>query len=164
MKVRFLIAGLVLAATSAPAAAQFSSGLAYHYLDSGDVNLGAVVGSVGYRFVVNDAVSIIPELRGGIGVQDDSIQGVDVELDGLFGGVLRLEFNLSDTFYLQVSPSYARYKASVSFLGQSISDTSNEFGIGGGLGFRFNPRVSAEVAYENIDDLDVYLIGLRFTF
>lgn len=164
MKVRFLLAGLLFAVISAPATAQFSSGLAYHYLDEGDISLGAVVGSVGYRFVVNDAVSVIPELRGGIGVQDDTFMGVDVELDSLFGGVFRLEFNLSDVVYLQVSPSYVRYEASASSAFADISESDEEFGIGGGLGFRFNPNLSAEVAYESIDDLDVYLIGLRFDF
>jgi opacity protein-like surface antigen len=164
MKVRFFFAGLLLAVMSAPAAAQFSSGLAYHHLDADDFSLGGIVGSIGYRFELNDAVSLIPEVRGGIGVVDDEFMGADVELDGVFGGVLRLEFQLNDAVYLQLSPSYARYKASISSSFVDISESDEEFGIGGGIGFRFNPNFSAEVAYESVDDLDVYLVGLRFDY
>ena len=164
MKVRFLFAGLLFALMSAPAAAQFSSGLAYHHLDADEFSLGGIVGSIGYRFELNDAVSLIPEVRGGIGVVDDEFMGADVELDGIFGGVLRLEFQLNDSVYLQLSPSYVRYKASVSSSFADASFTDEEFGIGGGIGFRFNPNFSVEVAYESVDDLDVYLVGLRFDY
>jgi len=168
MKCRVLIAAILISIFSSSVMAQVSSGVAYHHFDEGDIAVGALVGSIGYRFVINESVSLIPELRGGIGVNDDRFQGVDVELDALFGGVLRLEVDLNETFYVQLSPSYVRYKldfsAPVAGGTFSLSETSNDFGIGGGIGFRANRNFSLEIGYENIDSVDVFMFGARFDY
>lgn len=66
------------------------------------------------------------------------------------------------------SPSYVRYKvkASAPVAGGtfSLSETSDEFGIGGGIGFRFTENFSLEASYEYVDGLDLIQLGARFSF
>ena len=164
MKTRFIIIAAIMAILSAPVSAQFTTGLAYYHMDGDDITLGAIVGSVGYRIPINDSFSVIPEIRGGVGVKDDTFLGADIELDSLFGSALRLEFLLSESFYIHLTPSYVRYKVKASGSFVSISDTTDEFGIGGGLGFSFTENFSLEANYENIDGLDVIQLGARFSF
>ncbi len=168
MNYRHILAAILLVLVSIPASAQITSGLAYYHVDGDDVTVGVLVGSLGYRIPVNDAFSVVPKIRGGFGVKDDTVDGVDVELENLFGAALRLEFLLTESFYVHLTPSYARYsaKASAPLAGGtlSITETSNEFGIGGGLGFRFTRNFSLEANYEYVDGLDIIQIGARFDF
>jgi len=168
MRKYFLAAAMLMLLSANPAAAQFDIGLGYHHMDESDLSVGAIVASAGYRVPVSDEFSVIPELRAGLGINDDTVMGVDVELDYLFGMAVRLQYEFTDQFYGYLSPSYAKYefKASTSAQGIpiSVSDSSNEFGIGGGLGFRVSDTVGLELGYENIDSTDVITFGARFFF
>lgn len=168
MTIRALFLACAFLFSAASANAQVTSGLSYYHVDNNGITLGALVGSFGVEIPINDSLSIIPEFRGGVGVKNDTVEGVKIELESVLSAVVRFEVLLTESFYLHVSPSYGRYqaKASASFAGVSafVRDSSYDFGIGGGLGFRIGPHFSLEAGYENIDGLDVIQIGSRYRF
>lgn len=151
-----------LIAFSSPASAQFEMGLGYHQLRESGVELGAVVGSMGVRFDISDRFSITPDLRLGVGVNNDR----GVEIDNLLGAALRFQLAFNEQFYGYFAPSYTRYALNRStFWSRRVTNnSSNELGIGGGLGFRVTDMIALEAGYENVDSIDVLSIGARFSF
>lgn len=166
-KKALLAAALVSVTMSA--SANWVLGVSYSNLSDSegdiDISLGGVVASAGYKYAVNQTFSIVPELRYGIGVSDDEVFGVDLELDSFYALSLRGEFDVTENVYAYIAPSYGKLEVTASAGGFSESDTSDwEFGIGGGLGYKFNPTTSAEVSYESFDGTDVLSIGAKFAF
>ena len=171
---RFIIAGLMLA-FSAGAMAQNAGptySLGFSYL-SDEVDLGLIQATFGYSFEVGDGVRLVPEIRAGLGVIDDTVteQGIDVDLkvDNYYGVLGRVEFDVSDQAYLFVFPSYTRIEVEASAEGPvgttiSASASSWEFGGGAGVGFSFTDRLGLEGGYENIDGIDIFNISLRGSF
>ena len=91
------IVGMTLALMlSATGWAQGVSGISYVQLDEDDISVAALVGSVGYRYAINETVTVVPELRVGLGVKDDSFAGTDVKINGLVAGAVRAEFAVSE--------------------------------------------------------------------
>lgn len=164
MKIRalLLVSAMIF---SAGVSAQGVSGLGYYQLDDDDIAVGALVGSVGYRYQANDVVSFVPEIRGGFGVKDDNFLGAKVKLKGLVGAALRAEFAVSEPVYVFASTSYTHYKfkASVSGVG-SASASDEEFGFGGGIGFNVAEEGSIELSYEKLDEIGVIGASLRFNY
>ncbi len=132
-----------------------SVGYSHFDFDFG-LELGAIVGSIGYEFTLNENFSITPEARVGTGVVSDS----GVELDRLFGAATRFNYTPTQNFYLYATTSYVNYRVKSSF----ASGDSWEFGIGGGVGFNFTESLGIEVQYENVDSVDVFTGALRFRF
>lgn len=166
---------------------QWSAGVNYINLaDSGggrSMNLGVLAGSVGYAFILDDAWSLTPELRYGLGVQkhstsyvvrdeDDQAHQLDVatKINRFVTLSLKAQYVFDAGIYLFAGPTYNHLKSSVdmSFYGyserQSTSRTDSELGYGLGAGYRFTPAVSAELQYESFDSKDVTSLGLRFQF
>jgi hypothetical protein len=167
-KMKTLAAAGLLMAPSTATANEGTFGFGYLHLDDGDVGLGAFTATIGFVVPVNDVFSIIPELRVGAGINDDSFDGIDIELKSLAGGNLRFEFDLSDAAYMFISPSYTRYKVkgSVPAAGGtfSVSETDDSFGLGGGFGFYASEGFSIEAGYERIDGINVVTLGGRRKF
>lgn len=157
-----LSAGALLLASQA--SAEFTGSLGGTLVDSGGLQLGAVTGTLGYRFPLAENFSFQPEIRGGVGVVDDTIDGVDVEIDNLFGFNARFQVEFDNGFYLFAQPTYTRVEASASIGNIGASDDAWEFGGGGGLGFLFNDNFGIEAGYERIDEADVVNAALRFYF
>lgn len=140
--------------------------------DGLDISLGGIVGSLGYKIKSGNNFYLIPEVRVGKGISDDSVSvlgvDVDVELDGFLALSLRGQFELDNSIYLFAAPTYANaeFTASASQGGRSASATEDswEFGVGGGAGYNFSKVVSAEVMYEQFDGTDVLSLGLKFNF
>tara|TARA_Y100000296_G_scaffold67947_1_gene80922 strand:+ start:1307 stop:1813 length:507 start_codon:yes stop_codon:yes gene_type:complete len=158
-----------LVSVSMSASANWVLGVGYSNLsdDEGDIDisLGAIVASAGYNYAVNETFTLVPELRYGIGVSDDEISGVEIELDSFYALTLKGEFNVSDNVYAYVAPSYGKLELTASASGVSVSESSDwEFGFGGGLGYKFNPATSVEVSYETFDGSDVLSLGVKFAF
>ncbi|QOC22305.1 outer membrane beta-barrel protein [Wenzhouxiangella sp. AB-CW3] len=168
MKKHFLALAALAMMAAGPAAAQFDLGIGYHHIDDSPVSVGGLVGSAGYPIVVDENFSVIPELRVGFGINDDTVLGTKVELDHIFGVAARLQYELNESFYGYIVPSYAQYKFSASATSSagsaSISGSTNEFGIGLGLGFRATDTVGLEFAYENVDGSDIISVTTRFSF
>jgi len=135
-----------------------------------DVSLGGIVGSMGYKAKFSDSFYIIPEARLGEGISDDSVSylGVktDVELSSFWALSLRGQIELQNNIYVFAAPTYANAKFSVtaSKNGErvTVTDDSWEFGVGGGLGYKFSEVISAEFLYEQFDGTDVLGLGFKF--
>ena len=146
----------------------------YHHdqADGFDVEVGALVGSVGYKILLGDSFYVFPEVRLGVGVVDDnvSIYGVEtyVELDTFFAVEVRGQYELENGVHLFVAPTLAeaRVSGSTSFGGENLTiyGGSWSFGAVAGIGYKLFERASAELAYKNIDGADIYGVGLRFGF
>lgn len=161
----FAVVSLVL---SAGAAAQVTGSAGYSNFDFDGVSLGAIQGTVGYRFPVMEGAGgtgyVIPELRLGFGINDDSFQGVKVELENYVGGAARFQYESHAGFYGFLQTSLVNYSLKASVEGFSVSDSETEFGIGLGGGMYFTETMGVELSYENVDDADVLNVSLRFEF
>jgi hypothetical protein len=152
--------------------AQWTGSLSYSHISIGDdeisVDLGAIVGSAGYRLEVADRFYLVPEVRVGFGVSDDrvNVEGFNVkaEIERLWGFSNRFQYEFDTGAYLFGVASYVNYKLKASAAGFSESDDSWEAGFGAGAGFMFTPLVGGELSYERVDGEDVFTAGLRFNF
>jgi opacity protein-like surface antigen len=159
------IASLVCLSSVASAQWTFSGGYAnYNEEDSGvDINLGAIYASAGYEYT-SGKMTFMPELRLGVGVADDTVFGVNVEIDSFVVASIRGQYNVTDSFGVFLQPSYGRSAVSASAGGQSASDNTTEFGFGGGATFKLSETTALEASYESFDGTDVISFGARFTF
>ena len=157
-----LIATLLTA--SSVASAQWTVGGGYaNYSDDDDgldLSLGGVYGSAGYVYQ-NSQISFIPEIRIGVGVADDTVSGVNVEIDSFLALSLRGQYEVTKDFSVFLQPSYGRLELTANFNGQSVSDDEWEFGFGGGAAFKVSDTTSIEAIYESFDGTDVLSLGFR---
>lgn len=153
---------IVLASSSAMA--EWTGGVSYANLSDNSLDFGALVGSVGYTFKTSENFSLVPELRYGIGISDDTYLGVDFELDRFLSLSVRGEFDFNNGAYAFIAPSYSNVKLEGSSGGFSASADDSEFGIGAGVGYFFDNNIAIEASYENIDQVDVFSAGLKFKF
>jgi hypothetical protein len=133
--------------------------------DGDDISLNMMYGSIAYKIQkANSNFFFIPGLRLGMGIGDDSIDGVKVEIERFVALSVRGQYEYSNGAYVYVVPSYANLKGKVSYNGESMSDDNWEFGIGAGVGYRLNKKISVEASYENYDDNDLLSVGFKYTF
>ena len=156
--------------------ANWVGGFSYHhFMEEGDgisLNLGAVSGSLGYKVPMENNFYMIPEVRVGFGVRDDviSVLGNDIEagIDGFFVVSLKGQREFDNNLYVFIAPSYGNVDVTASAFvnGQSFSGNEDTwvFGIGSGVGYRFNQNMSAELSYETFDGTDVLSAGLKMNF
>ncbi|MGL4613904.1 MAG: outer membrane beta-barrel protein [Shewanella sp.] len=180
---KYTVLGMLLAVASSSLMAaeveptnSWVAGVSYMNLsdesDGVDISVGGVAGSLGYQFKSGENFYLVPEVRLGTGVGSDSfsLSGIDVEveLDTFIALSLRGQFEFDNGVYLYAAPTYANaeFTATASYLGQTASSTEDswEFGVGGGIGYRFSPVTSAELSYEQFDGIDVLSVGLKFNF
>ncbi len=163
-----LLTAMAFLAFSIPASAQWVAGGGYVNLsdddDGIDVDVGAIYGSLGYLIEGEGNFSFLPEIRLGIGISDDTVFGVDVELDSFFALSVRGQYDFDSGLYLFAAPSYARAEFTASSGGISASEDDWEFGIGGGAGYRFQDNFWGEVGYETYDGTDALSIGFKYAF
>lgn len=177
----FKKAAFALALTTLPlaASAELVVGAGYTNLSGDDsefdASWNALVASVGYKASVSESFTIVPELRVGFGIGDDShtvdngfgsAVEVKTEVDNLYGLAARGEFALGNGAYLFAVPSLTKTKIAISAAGVGGTDVTSdwEFGIGAGAGFRFSDFVGIDLSYEVIDEIDVLTVQGRFTF
>ena len=132
-------------------------------IEADDISLGAVYGSVGYTYD-NDSLTFMPELRVGFGVGDDTVYGVDIEVDSLIVASVRAQYNVNEKFGVFLQPSYGRLEATASAGGESVSEDDWEFGFGGGASFKVRDQVAIEALYEAFDEVDVLSLGVRYSY
>lgn len=129
-----------------------------------DVSLGAIAASIGYRFDTEGDFSLIPEFRLGTGVGDDTVLGVDVEVESLLAFSVRGQYDFASGAYVYAVPAYANLDLKATSGGVSASDDDWEFGFGAGAGYMFSDKVSGELSYETYDGTDVFSIAAKFWF
>lgn len=75
---------------------------------------------------------------------------------------------MDNGLYVFATPTYANLKVTTtaSYLGLSSFETNSswEFGFGGGLGYKLTLAVSAEILYEKIDGTHALSLGAKFQF
>jgi len=167
---------VILMGFSYAAIANWVGGINYHHIvDEANgikINLSAISGSLGHKILMQDNIYMIPTIRVGVGVKDDTVTlmsvDVDAEIDGFFGVSLKGQMEVNNNVYMFVAPSYANFNVTASAVGngQQVSATEDtwNFGIGAGAGYRFGESHSAELSYERFDGVDVWSAGLKFDF
>lgn len=151
---------------SAQASAQWVAGGGYINLseDDLDVSVGGVFASLGYQIDAEGNFTFIPELRIGVGVSDDTVEGITVELSTFFALSMRGQYEFDSGLYLYAAPSFAQAEFDFSgFLGSGSEDES-EAGIGGGVGYKFSETAWGELSYEAFDGIDALSIGFKVAF
>ncbi|MCW8833077.1 MAG: porin family protein [Colwellia sp.] len=170
------VLAMLIAGSSFTSFANWVGGVSYINLSDEDdgleISLGGITGSLGYKIDSESNFYFMPEVRIGTGISDDSVSmygiDVDVEMDSFIALSVRGQYELENGVYLFAAPSYANveFTASASHGGQSASATEDswEFGLGGGVGYKFNETTSAEFIYEQFDGTDVLSFGVKFDF
>ncbi|WP_395343020.1 hypothetical protein PN836_002420 [Ningiella sp. W23] len=135
-----------------------------------DVNVSAISASLAYAFPIGDKLSIVPEIKYGLGVGDDSSANgalnIDLEVNHLFGASIRAQYDVAETVYMFASVSHLTVDSRLIFSSSSSSesDTSNDFGAGIGAGWLIFESTSIELSYERFDDTNVFSAGFRYAF
>ena len=171
---------LLLLATAGTSLGQIIAGFGYagtefdsQGLLNDDISLGVLYGSLGYEInTQNEGFRFVPELRVGSGIEDDTILGVDLEVEYFVSLSLRAEVHQNDAtdFFLAagayafVNPTFSVISVEASTGGVVASETAEEFGVGVGLGYNFTEIASAEIYAEFYDDVTVCGVGGRFRF
>ena len=165
-KLKALVAVSILALSSS-ASASWTAGGGYTKIsdseDGIDINLGVAFASVGYEFVSTNII-IMPELRLGVGVSEDKVFGVNVEVDSFIAGSVRGKLIVSDSVGVFLQPTYTRLELTASAMGQSESADDWELGFGGGASYKLSDSASIEAIYEVIDGTDFISFGYRSHF
>jgi opacity protein-like surface antigen len=151
--------------------------------DGDDLSLNIIYGSVAYK-IENSGKDyfFMPEFRIGTGIGDDTLtetwsyqygytgysrvirSDIKVEIERFIALSLRGQYNFSNGAYVYVVPSYANLKSKVDYAGESDSDDSWEFGVGAGVGYQLNKKISVEASYENYDETDLLSVGFKYAF
>jgi opacity protein-like surface antigen len=126
-------------------------------------------GSLAYKYEnFDNGFFLMPELRLGTGVGDDSMNvsgnKVKIEIDSFMALSVRGQYDYRNGAYVYVMPSYANLDITASFNNQSASEDDWEFGIGAGVGYRINKKVSVEASYESYNDADFLSVGFKYAF
>lgn len=169
MKFAMIAAGATLsaAALAAPAQAQhtgFTAGAGYTHFDGDDVAVGGLTGRLGYRFFPYFGV----EGEAAIGVNDDAIGGVDVELDHAFGvyGVGYLP--VSENVELFGRAGWAEVEARASLGAFTVGADEDGLGFGGGAVIAVSERLAFRGEYTRLegddDALDTFSFGAQVSF
>jgi opacity protein-like surface antigen len=164
-KAKSIFAALTLSSLSSLAAAQAYIGGNYAFVDEEDLDLGALVLKAGYQF--SDWASV--EARYGFGVADDSYQGVDVELNYMFGGYFRAGLPNESGFYPYAIFGYTKGEAEASGYGMSIKSDDSDFSYGLGLDYNFDQSIAANIEFMRYLDsdgveTDAIALGLSYKF
>lgn len=171
-----LVVGLTSAAgmTAAPVLAQdmyksegasLYSGLNYTFVNldtgSGDADVGTLSAKVGGLLTPFFGL----EARGGVGVKDETIRGVDFSLDNFYGayGTLNLANESPVTPYAILGFTRVELKAEYEGAVASASTSEDESGMSYGVGLNVDiaPNVAGNLEYMRYyDDDDVTIDGL----
>jgi len=163
--IKALLTASIVSASFSASAADLYAGGSYAVLDSDDVTLNAIYGRFGASF--NDNISA--EARLGFGVGDDSVDGIKVELDNLYGVYVRGGIPAGEVFYPYAILGYSKAKGTASGFGVSVSDSESDLSYGVGADFNVNEtfKINAEyMSYVDKDDFELtgFSVGVAFSF
>ena len=96
-----------------------------------------------------------------LGAEDESVDGVKVELDQMYGVDVIVNIPLSDTLNPYVLAGNTWVKAKGSYGGYSISEKDDFVTFGAGVRFDVREAVSVYFEYKDVDGTDS--LGLGFT-
>jgi len=99
-------------------------------------------GLVGTRFNEN----IAAEIRLGTTIADDTVNGIDVEVESFYGAYLKGGAQISETIYPYIIAGYTRGKLKGSYNGYSASESESDaaFGVGVDLSLFSTAKLNLE--------------------
>lgn len=167
LKKSLLISSLLSLSFAASADWQFGGGYSSISSDGNtpDVTVGALYGTAGYQFDIDqNGLSLIPELRLGVGVVDDNIGAVDVDLDRYIAASFRVRQAFDNGMYIYAMPTYANVKLEAELNGNKATNSNSDWGYGLGIGYQFSKNSGFELSYEDVSDADIVSIGYKYSF
>ncbi|WP_051252482.1 porin family protein [Ferrimonas kyonanensis] len=120
------------------------------------VDIGALSGRLGYEFNRNVAV----EARLGMGVSDDTLMGVDIELNYYYGVYLRGQMPMDSGFTPYVIAGYTKGELEASNDFDKAKEDENDFSYGIGVDFAATDNLDVGLEYMMyLDKKDVEVSG-----
>lgn len=160
---KLLTAALLLTATTANA--DLYGGGHYTQLESDGIKLGGIGANLGYEHSINMKTAVIAEAKFGLGVQDETEYGVNLELDDYRIFSVKAKYITDTGVYFTGSLSHATINLTASYRGYEYSDSGSEAGYGAGIGYDFETlQTDVELTYEKFDDVNVATINFKFDF
>lgn len=162
-----LVVGGSAFAQQAPAGLYGELGYTGLKVESGGASVkpGAVRGILGYAFHPNVAV----EGMVAIGANDDTTQGVTLELKRAYGVYLKPKFNPTKEFEVFARLGYVDSKFKASAGGASASDSDGDVSYGVGASYKVNQNLSVGLDYlsyynKDGDKIKGWTLGLGYAF
>ncbi|MFT3931811.1 MAG: porin family protein [Spongiibacteraceae bacterium] len=130
-----------------------------------DANVGVLFARGGYQ--VNQNVAV--EARLGLITEDDKVNGVNVDLDNIYGLYLKAGLPTQIGLYPYVLLGMTHAKVEASWHGYTSSDSGSDISYGVGADYWFNSTVSAGIEFVNYYDkneaeVSGLSVGLNFKF
>tara|TARA_A100001011_G_C13895745_1_gene668896 strand:+ start:21 stop:488 length:468 start_codon:yes stop_codon:yes gene_type:complete len=144
----------------APVFAYANASVGYTNLDidlgDGDsASLGAL--NIGYTMDVDDSPFSV-QAGIAIGLTDDTVYGVNVELDPSF--YIRGMYEVNENFFISASWINFQAELSASANGVTVSEDGSDSEAGFGLGFRPNEKVT--VMFDVVEDTNLFTVQYNF--
>lgn len=169
---------LVLSLACAPFLSQASWNAGINYINvssesaGSDISLSGIAGSIGYLIPSGNNLLLMPELKVGVGLADDTISlagdEVKIEMDQYLSLSFRGQYAVGIGGYVFAAPAYTYIssKATGNVAGSNVSIGSDEweFGMGVGAGYMLTDFISAELMYEKYSDTDILNFGIKLHF
>ena len=135
---------------------------------AGSFDTGTVQGVLG--IYVNDLVGtsfpIAVEGRAGLGITDDSSDGVTVETDHYIGLYVRGELIVSERFVPYGILGWTRIEATAKGFGESVSESDSDISFGVGARYQYNQHIAFNLEYlsQMVDDVSALSFGVRYAW
>lgn len=160
-----LLVASIASATFTASATELYAGGNFAVLDLEEATVNSIYG----RFGANFSENFSAEVRLGMGAGDDTVGGIDVELDNFYGAYIRGGVPAGEVFYPYAVLGYTKAKAEFSWNGGTYSDSESDFSYGVGADFSIteNLKINAEyLSYLDKDDAELtgFSAGVTFLF
>jgi len=148
-----------------------------YFLGPTDINLNALALEYGYRYKLNETLSIVPEATFAYGLGSQKVDNIIIGGDMIFRGKVELskmimfslsgEYRLGDSISVFATTSYAKSEYEVipnrssiiSHLGRGWNA-----GIGGGIVYSFTKHLDSRISYDVMDQTKVFNVNLSYYF
>ena len=153
-------AAATVIAMAAPAAAQVDASLGYSLADTGDANLGAVTGRVGFR-----AGWLGAEGEASFGAGSDNVGAAKVKLDNQWAIYGKAIAPVADNFDVFARVGYGESRIETKLAGVTSKNTDNSVNYGVGAEWFFDPNNGVRADYtrhdfdEAADDANVWSLS-----
>ncbi|MCW5724739.1 MAG: porin family protein [Maricaulaceae bacterium] len=147
MRTILLSAAATLALAPAALAQQAHVGAGYTVIDGDGVNLGALTLRGGYDFTTHFGV----EGEASLGVSDDTVGGVNVDLQRALGAFAIARMPVGEGLSLHARGGYANARIKASMGGVSITDSEDAFAYGVGAEWMADGQNGVRFDYTRYD-------------
>ena len=149
-KIMIVATALTLSAHSMGGETYYGGGLtSLDLTDNGlDLSVTTLHGLVGTRFNQNFAA----EIRLGTTIADDTLDGIDVEVESFYGAYLKGAAQISEIIYPYIIAGYTRGEVKASYQGNSASEAESDVSFGVGVDLSLFSTTKLNLEYINYLD------------